>query len=70
MNQFEIEVAAAVQRIIQGDVSQAKATLATFPSGIRDKVVSHFRNTENLRILFPEYVESVTSEAEGDSPIQ
>ena len=62
MTQFELEVAEAIQRIVRGDVSQAKSTLASLPSGTRDKVVWHFRNTEDLRLLFPEYVEPITSE--------
>jgi hypothetical protein len=63
MNKQELEVAEAVQRITQGDVSQAKSILASLPSGVRDKVVQHFRSTENLRLLFPEYVETITSGA-------
>jgi hypothetical protein len=62
MIQFEIEVAAAIQRIIQGNVGQTKSVLASLPPGIREKVVWHSRNTENLRLLFPEYVEVITSE--------
>jgi hypothetical protein len=62
MTQSELEVAAAVQRIIGGDVSQAKPTLESLPSDVREKVVWHFQNTENLRKLFPEFVDTVTAE--------
>jgi hypothetical protein len=61
--QISIEVAAAIQRIVRADVSQVKFILASEPQGIRETIVSEFRNNKTLRNLFPEFVEPVTSAA-------
>jgi hypothetical protein len=63
MSNAELEVAEAVQRIIQSDVSQTKSILSSLPLDIRNNVVYSFRNNENLRFLFPEYVDAIAEAA-------
>lgn len=54
-----LELATAVQRIIQADTSQTKALLAAMRPEIREQVVDQFRSNAELQNLFPEYVELV-----------
>ena len=53
------ETALAVKEVINADPSQAKAILAKYPK-VQKQVREVFRTNDNLRALFPEYVESVT----------
>lgn len=53
----DIDVTAAVQRIINADASQAKGILAAERPEIQEKVREAFRTNDNLRSLFPEFIE-------------
>ena len=56
----DLVVAAAVQRIINADASQAKDILAAERPEIQEKVREAFRTNDKLRGLFPEFIEPVT----------
>ncbi len=57
---MDFEVAAAVQRIIKADATQAKDILAAEPPEIQGKVREAFRTNDTLRNLFPDFIEPVT----------
>jgi hypothetical protein len=55
---LDYETAQVVQEIINADPSQAKAILAKYPQA-QERVREVFRTNNNLRALFPEYIESM-----------
>ena len=57
-NGLDYQTAVAVQEVINADPSQAKSILAKHPQ-VQERVREAFRTNDNLRALFPEYIESV-----------
>ena|ERR1700691_460960 len=58
MSALDIEIAVTTQKILRTDShdrSQADAILAAVSAEVRAGVVKHFRTTETLRELFPEF---------------
>jgi len=58
-NILDYEMTLAVQEISNADPKQAKEILARYLPQVQTRVQEAFRTNDNLRLLFPEYVESI-----------
>ncbi len=55
---LDYETTIAIKEVINADPSQAKTILAKYPQ-VQERVREVFRTNDNLRALFPEYIEFI-----------